>query len=353
MQLLHACPLVSVLALLIFAGVVFAVDWKTFNDNSENKCGSLGFHNGMNHYEAMIAAIRASNWECAKTVVQHFQELDNVDFRGTFDIEQRQINKELQSLKATIESSLPMASITPAFQWAQSADEILLNVKFSHKIDAPATLNVEAQNVTLLDDRLILHASDGRKNFNLDLPLYRKIVPEDSSYDMASVGRMTFNLKKADAPRKWNKLTTKKVSQMHFWVDMHEKYSAQLDALSEDDDDRSSSKSKRKNASGKKGSKAGKMSAASITDDDDDASTMDVPKKGTTTVSPESKATKTFEKEIKAKIKSLESEAKTKKAEIDEKASGEKKDIEMSLFEETEKLRDTLREYKRGKKEEL
>ena len=36
-----------------------------------------------------------------------------------------------------------------AFQWAQGGNEVFINVKFSHKIDAPATLNVEPTKVSL------------------------------------------------------------------------------------------------------------------------------------------------------------------------------------------------------------
>lgn len=146
--------------------------------------------------ETMVAAMRRGYWECAKSIVAMSQTRESgTDLRTDFDKEHRLILKEMSSLKTMIESALPMASVSPAFQWAQSPTEILLNVKFSHKIDAPATLNVEAQNVTILEDRLLLKASDGRKNFNLDLTFFEPIVPSDSRYDMASVGRMTFNLK--------------------------------------------------------------------------------------------------------------------------------------------------------------
>ena len=48
-----------------------------------------------------------------------------------------------------------------AFQWCQSGDTLFLNVKFSHKLDAPATLNVETTKVEITEKKLILHASNG------------------------------------------------------------------------------------------------------------------------------------------------------------------------------------------------
>ena len=109
------------------------------------------------------------------------------NLQGRLDQEYRQILKEISALKSTLESSLPMSVVNPAFQWAQSPTEILLNIKFSHNIGAPATLNVEAQHVTLLEDRLLLRASDGRKQFNLDLNFSQNIVPEESRYDVSVI----------------------------------------------------------------------------------------------------------------------------------------------------------------------
>eukprot|EP00596_Hydrurales_sp_CCMP1899_P007268 CAMPEP_0119052114 /NCGR_PEP_ID=MMETSP1177-20130426/73519_1 /TAXON_ID=2985 /ORGANISM="Ochromonas sp, Strain CCMP1899" /LENGTH=203 /DNA_ID=CAMNT_0007031575 /DNA_START=619 /DNA_END=1230 /DNA_ORIENTATION=- len=53
---------------------------------------------------------------------------------------------------------------------------------------------------------------------------------------MASVGRMSFNIKKAaEDPSKWIGLTkgNKKLHQMHYWWEMNEKYSDELDKLDE------------------------------------------------------------------------------------------------------------------------
>lgn len=158
-----------------------------------------------------------------------------------FDMESRLIQKELTNLKQILESALPQSSITPAFQWAQSANEIFLNVKFSHKIDAPATLNVEATNVSLSASGLLLQASDGRKLFKLQLTFLNDVIPEESSWSMGSVGRMIFTIrKKQDIPVKWKRLlkSDKKQSQMHFWYEMSENYKAELDKIDEDTENR-------------------------------------------------------------------------------------------------------------------
>jgi len=169
----------------------------------------------------MTLAMRKGLWKCAKEIV-HALHKKGIDNRNQFDMESRLILKEIQNLKSTVESSLPMSSINPAFQWAQSPNEVYINVKFAHKIDAPATLNVEANNVTLLEGKLFLQASDGRKNFILDIELLGDIIPDESFWTMASVGRMVFTLKKQTAS-KWTRLlkNNRKIQNMHFWWEMN------------------------------------------------------------------------------------------------------------------------------------
>lgn len=85
---------------------------------------------------------------------------------------------------------MPVKNIQPAFQWAQSGNDIFINVKFAHKIDAPATLNVEVSNVSMTENKLVLSATDGRKIFTLDLEFLHGINPDESTYSMASVGAL-------------------------------------------------------------------------------------------------------------------------------------------------------------------
>lgn len=148
--------------------------------------------------------------------------------KDEFDNHKRLFTKEFNDITRMIEQLAPIATIPPAFQYAQSLTEVLLNIKFSHKIDAPATLNVEPVNVTLTNEgKLFLLASDGaRKNFKLDLDLYDEIIPSESSYALASVGKFTFTIKKAKSPSKWPRLTksTVKIPNLHIWWEMAEKY---------------------------------------------------------------------------------------------------------------------------------
>ena len=89
-----------------------------------------------------------------------------------------------------------------AFQWAQHPNFIYLNVKFSGRIDGPVTvLNVDNENVTLTNESFHFSALGRQKpkTFQLHLQLDRAIVPENSTWAFASVGRISFTLAKAEA----------------------------------------------------------------------------------------------------------------------------------------------------------
>ena len=84
-----------------------------------------------------------------------------------------------------------MASISPAFQWAQSVDTIFIGVKFAHKLDTSATLGVEVESFDVTDSTLRLVASSKTKGkrFTLELPLFDHVIPDSSTWKMNSVGR--------------------------------------------------------------------------------------------------------------------------------------------------------------------
>lgn len=226
------------LSLLIFLCISRRINADTVKKSqtsfSEDECAaSILSLNKEQKIPSFVESMRRGFWECAKSNVASGQLLPEIDYKGAFDVEERMMLKEMALLKSTIESYLPVPSINCPFKWAQSPTEIMISVKFSHKIDAPATLNVVAKNVTLTSDRLLLLASNGAKNFNLDIEFMGSVVPSESSWSMASVGRMTFTIKKLQSPSKWTSITkdNKKMPQMHFWWEMQEKFSDELDKL--------------------------------------------------------------------------------------------------------------------------
>lgn len=183
--------------------------------------------------EGMLAALRIADWECAKEIAANEAFTYSTLIR-IFDAEFRAIQNQLAYIKAIIERKQheSIVYLSPAFQWAQSPDEVFLNVKFSHKLDAPATLNVQ-HNITTEGNRLLLIGTNGVKYFKLELELLRGIISEESSWSSSSNGRITITLKKS-SPANWIRLlkdNAKKPSNMHFWFDKQEAYADALEAV--------------------------------------------------------------------------------------------------------------------------
>ena len=175
---------------------------------------------------SLISSLRSGDWVCARTIMAS-DAVDADTLRSIFDSENRAILFELGLVKAVMDKKDVQSTVymSPAFQWAQSPYEVFLSVKFSHKLDAPATLNVQP-NITLEEDRLFLEGSNGLKGFRLDLPLSDSILTEESNWTASSNGRITVTLKKAN-PGKWKQLLqegVKKPPNMHSWLDKQDSY---------------------------------------------------------------------------------------------------------------------------------
>ena len=145
------------------------------------------------------------------------------------------LNKQLNAITNLL--SGPSAVISPAFQWAQSADYILINVKFAHKLDTPATLGVKSKSgADITEKGLVFEAASKTKNkrFRLDLKLARAVVPEESEWSMAAVGRATISLKKKHPETAWVRLLDSSQvppQNMHTWWAMREQHDKDVKML--------------------------------------------------------------------------------------------------------------------------
>ena len=211
-------------------------------------------------------AIQTGQWACAGAYIRYLQLEAKEDtgslliaLQSRLDVQRRRIEAELTALHQAISASKPAAprvTITPAFEWCQSASQIFLNIKFAHKLDAPATLNVETDAVDLLENRVRLVASSKSpmKSFLLEFPLFSTVIPSNSTFSMSSVGRMSITLAKAETPSRWPQLVHKTFnvqkslgkSVLHFWHDMHQNYASELELLDDPEDDEDDKKAKQK-----------------------------------------------------------------------------------------------------------
>jgi len=128
------------------------------------------------------------------------------------------------------------ASISPAFKWAQSPEDIHIYVKFAHKIDAPAYNKYSKDDIAvqITPTGVTMDASNSEKTFSLSLELFKKIDPEKSSYSIHTFG-VSMVLRKEK--KVWKRLLRDKnlkPRNMHMWWELYEKYNDDMEKLEEE-----------------------------------------------------------------------------------------------------------------------
>ena len=157
-------------------------------------------------------------------------------------------------------------TVFPAFQWAQSLNEIFLEIKFAHRHDSPGCLEIKDLSVKFGSNTvdLIGYCVLGDVPIKIDFHIktWAEISKENSTHGFGSVGRYQITLKKKEAGKYWNRLLADGQSipnNMRVWFEMKEKFEESLKEFEKDDDDEEFNKEleeiKKKKAEGKKKNK--------------------------------------------------------------------------------------------------
>jgi hypothetical protein len=213
-------------ALLAFAGCpAFGSLLDQFQAEDEAKA-ALVLDKASFKPQLLAEAMARGWWGMADDIIE-FSQLNGIDIDAQYDYQARLIQQKLDSLRKKVKrQSRDLPIISPALQWTQSANDLHLLVKFSHKMDAPATMGVKDDNVLMEESSFGFNASNADKKFHLALDLFSDIVPDESTYTCGEAhGRCTFVLRKKSNASKWPRLlqdSTKKLRNMHIWWAMQE-----------------------------------------------------------------------------------------------------------------------------------
>lgn len=137
-------------------------------------------------------------------------------------------------------------TVFPAFEWAQSLDRVFINIKYSHRWDAPGCNEVKKEHVESFENLVMFTAyciqGDTPIKFTLNLDLYDNVDEKESKYTSSSVGRYQLSLKKEKSGY-WKNIVRKGAdlpSNMRTWLEMREKYLSEiqkyLDEVEEQED---------------------------------------------------------------------------------------------------------------------
>ena len=130
-------------------------------------------------------------------------------------------------------------TVSPAFKWAQSLDDIFLEIKFAHRHDSPGCLEIKDMNVDIKNDSVkfegycVLGDVPIKIDFRIDT--FKSLNVSECSHGASSVGRYQITLKKGEKSF-WKKLLKEDSPippNMRIWFEMKEKYEKELKEFEE------------------------------------------------------------------------------------------------------------------------
>lgn len=197
-----------------------------------------------NHSGCIDSLLRTGNYD---TAVYYMEQLskNKIQFRDSLRSTVSQIEREMKDLynKYRFEEE-EFQKVTPVLQWAQSLNNIFLEIKFSHRHDSPGCPEVKNLNIDLTSKELYLTSyciqADVPIKFELKLPFFVEINREESKHDHASNGRYIFNMPKSKGGMFWDRLvreTSDYPRHTKLWLDMHEKYKSEIEKFMNDDEE--------------------------------------------------------------------------------------------------------------------
>ncbi|CRG95363.1 co-chaperone p23, putative [Plasmodium gallinaceum] len=164
------------------------------------------------------------------------------DFSNDIKATINTLKQKLDQLVTVSYSNKKIDTVNASFQWAQSPENIFLNIKFSHRWSSPGALKVKNEEIISNKNHFSFSAFSNDSNsltkkYIVDLTLLHNIIESETKYNFASVGKVVVTLKK-EKKKIWNRLllSKEKIPNMHVWWDMKEKYHGSIqDFLKEEE----------------------------------------------------------------------------------------------------------------------
>ena len=185
----------------------------------------------------------------------YLDELDKrkIEYRKDLAKSISNIKKELEEVNIKYRfQRVTYKNIFPASQWAQSLDNIYIEIKFAHRHDSPGCLEVEDKKIDLKEDSLSFTGTcslgDDHIRIEYNVNFAKKINVALSTNELGAVGRYRFTLKKAERGF-WEKLLKdgeEMHSNMRIWYEMKEKYQDELMGYEKDEDEENDKDNKEK-----------------------------------------------------------------------------------------------------------
>eukprot|EP00922_Rhytidocystis_sp_ex-Travisia-forbesii_P017616 GHVS01026246.1.p1 GENE.GHVS01026246.1~~GHVS01026246.1.p1 ORF type:complete len:422 (+),score=118.52 GHVS01026246.1:70-1335(+) len=174
-------------------------------------------------------AIGRSWWKLSQALIlrSHKEDRDFSTFVRSAVADIRHNTDEL--IRLLNKKHAEIAVMSPAFQWAQSPEQIFLNIKFAYRWSSPGALSVENEKIETKACCFYFSGvgthSHVKKEYRLELDLFDDLDATETKWSFASVGKVFVTLQKKTSGV-WKQLTRSpaKFPNMAVWWDMKEKF---------------------------------------------------------------------------------------------------------------------------------
>jgi len=187
--------------------------------------------------------INKNFYKSADYLFQNYYKQRNLSQKAIYEFRRAMKNathhmEELEKLAKRQQTSYLERS--PPTKWAQSLEEVELEVKFALRHGVPGCIQVHELNITFTKDTLNLtgycYEGDIKLKYVLDLHLWGSIEPEDSSYEELSAGVIHIKLAKDPAPARWMTICfDERPENLQLWYDKHQKHYYRLEEFDGDE----------------------------------------------------------------------------------------------------------------------
>ena len=231
---------------------------KVYTCENLTKIVSKSNHDLISFMKSNITQFKSQSHSCIDTLIKYakipvldfyLNELCNmgVEYKENLEISLNTILTQINDVYNKHKySETQYQTVFPASKWAQSMDEVFIEVKFAHRHDSPGCLEMKNLKVELKERSVKLIGycvlGDVPIKMDFDIKLWNKINVKESKHFESSVGRYQFNLVKKKKDNYWKKLMDEKMTiptNMRVWFEMKEKYQEQLEKYENDEFDES------------------------------------------------------------------------------------------------------------------
>ena len=193
-----------------------------------------------------IETLKEKQQSCIDVLIKNgkLEELDyylnelakkGVDYRENLSVSINTMKRALDEINNKHRFEKKQYQIVyPAFKWAQSLDDVFIEIKFAHRHDSPGCLEIKDMNVDIKNDSVKFEGycvlGDVPIKIDFKIDTFKSLNVSECSHGASSVGRYQITLKKGEKSF-WKKLLkddTPIPPNMRIWFEMKEKYQEEL-----------------------------------------------------------------------------------------------------------------------------